>query len=62
MALLALGILPQLDELVDAGKDENGLFSEVKALPKRIRIQQSADGSLADISLTTESGSNGALL
>ena len=61
-ALLAMGLLPQLDALVDAGKDEIGLFSEVEALPKRIRIQQVAGGRPGDGALATKSGPGGALL
>ncbi len=38
MALLALGNLSLLDELSDAGRDDIGLFEDMAALPKRVRV------------------------
>ena len=38
MALLALGNLPLLDELSDAGRDDIGLFEDMAALPERVRV------------------------
>ena len=38
MALLALGNLHMLDELSDVGRDDIGLFEDLQALPKRVRV------------------------
>lgn len=37
MALLALGELRRLDELLDVSRDDTGLLLDVSALPQRIR-------------------------
>ena len=37
MALLALGELRRLDELIDVSKDDTGLMLDVDSLPQRIR-------------------------
>jgi transcriptional regulator with XRE-family HTH domain len=37
MALLALGELRRLDELLDVSRDDTGLLLDVAALPQRIR-------------------------
>lgn len=45
MALLALGNLALLDELSDAGRDDIGLFEDMAALPKRVRVSGDANES-----------------
>ena len=62
MALLALGILSRLDDLVDAGQDDIGLFVETEALPRRIRIRKSADSQRSGGPVSTEPSPEGALL
>lgn len=37
MALLALGELRRLDELLDVSKDDTGLLLDIESLPQRIR-------------------------
>ena len=49
MALLALGNLSKLDELSDVGQDDIGLFEDMAALPKRVRISQEADGGKGEL-------------
>lgn len=41
MALLALGELRRLDELIDVSKDDTGLMLDVDSLPQRIRRRRS---------------------
>ncbi len=38
MALLALGELRRLDELLDVSKDDTGLMLDIDSLPQRIRV------------------------
>ena len=45
MALLALGELRRLDELLDVSKDDSGLMLDLDNLPQRIRSARSAPRS-----------------
>ena len=47
MALLALGELRRLDELLDVSKDDTGLMLDIDSLPQRIRIPRRRAPGLA---------------
>ena len=47
MALLALGELRRLDELIDVSKDDTGLMLDIDSLPQRIRSPRAAAPPLA---------------
>ena len=38
MALLALGMLPRLEELADIAEDDIGLLMDIESLPRRVRL------------------------
>ena len=61
MALLALGMLPRLGDLVDVGQDDIGLLMEIDALPKRIRPRKGAIGEHSIGALSTTASADGAL-
>ena len=50
MALVALGELSRLEDLIDVSKDDAGLLSDISALPQRIRkrSKMAAGGSEID--------------
>ena len=47
MALLALGELQRLDELLDVSKDDTGLMLDIDSLPQRIRSPRQRAQDLA---------------
>ena len=47
MALLALGELHRLDELLDVSKDDTGLMLDIDSLPQRIRAPRRRAPGLA---------------
>ena len=61
MALLALGMLSRLGDLVDVGQDDIGLLMEIDALPKRIRPRKGATGEHSIGALSTTTSADGAL-
>lgn len=61
MALLALGMLSRLGDLVDVGQDDIGLLMEIDALPKRIRPRKGAIGEHSIGALSTTASADGAL-
>ena len=62
MAMLALGMLPKLDDLFDIAHDDIGMLLDLEALPKRVRLAQTNEGGAADGSLRVRRSPEGALL